>query len=79
MRLRYVVAACLGSLLFFCFASTSWGQATTSLGGRVTDAGGAVLAGAAVQLTEIGTGAIRSVETNKDGQYQFSQLLPGRL
>ena len=49
-----------------------------NLGGRVTDAGGAVLAGAAVQLTEVGTGAIRSVEANKDGQYQFSQLLPGR-
>jgi hypothetical protein len=77
MRIRNIIAACLCSLLFLCFARASWGQATTSLGGRVTDAGGATLAGAAVKLTEIGTGSVRTGETNKNGEYRFSQLLPG--
>jgi len=77
MRLRSMVAACLCSLLAFCFAVASWGQATTSLGGLITDAGGATLARATVKLIEVGTGAIRTAETNRDGQYQFSQLLPG--
>src|SRR5215475_10748943 len=65
-------------LLFFCFTGLLWGQATTSLGGRITDVAGAVMAGANVTLTESGTGAVRTAAANKNGDYQFSQLLPGR-
>ena len=78
MRLRDIITTCLYGLVLFCFTATSWGQATTSLDGRITDASGAILAQATVKLVEVGTGASRTAETNKDGEYQFSQLLPGR-
>ncbi|HXP08159.1 MAG TPA: TonB-dependent receptor, partial [Acidobacteriaceae bacterium] len=54
------------------------GQATTSVGGRVTDASGAVIPGASVKLTLATTGVSRSNTTNSSGEYQFSQLAPGR-
>ena len=53
-------------------------QATTSLNGRVTDRTGAVIAGAAVRLTLTSTGAVRENTTDGSGQYQFSQLAPGK-
>jgi protocatechuate 3,4-dioxygenase beta subunit len=57
---------------------TAFPQATTSLSGRVTDKSGAVLPGASVQLTLIATSATRDNVTNGNGEYQFSQLAPGR-
>ena len=53
-------------------------QATTSLGGRVTDASGAIIPGATVKLTSVATGASRLNTTAGGGEYQFSQLAPGR-
>ena len=53
-------------------------QATTSLGGRVTDASGAVIPSASVKLTSVATGATRLNTTSASGEYQFSQLAPGR-
>lgn len=78
MRFKLAVVLSLCSLLFLCFATAVQAQATTSLGGRVTDAGGAVLAGATVKLTSYATGAERTTTANSSGDYQFSQLLPGR-
>jgi hypothetical protein len=53
-------------------------QATTSLNGRITDRTDAVIAGAAVRLTLTSTGAVRENTTDVSGQYQFSQLAPGK-
>jgi hypothetical protein len=53
-------------------------QATTSLNGRVTDRSGAVIAGASAKLTSEATGAERDNTSDASGQYQFSQLAPGR-
>jgi len=53
-------------------------QATTSLGGRVTDSSGAIIPGATVKLTLTTTGATRTNTTDGSGEYQFSQLTPGR-
>ncbi|MGC2163112.1 MAG: carboxypeptidase-like regulatory domain-containing protein [Silvibacterium sp.] len=53
-------------------------QATTSLGGRVTDTSGAIVPGASVKLTLTTTGATRTNTTDNSGGYQFSQLAPGR-
>jgi len=64
-------------LLIF-FSPVLWSQATTSLGGVVTDATRAVVPGAAVKLVSPATGATRTTSTNKDGEYSFSQLAPGR-
>ncbi|MFP5228207.1 MAG: carboxypeptidase regulatory-like domain-containing protein [Acidobacteriota bacterium] len=72
---RYVLV-----LILFTPATASllMAQATTSLNGRVTDSSGAVVPGAAVKLTLQSTGAIRQNTTDSSGQYQFSQLQPGR-
>jgi hypothetical protein len=53
-------------------------QATTSLGGHVSDASGATVSGASVKLTSPSTGTARSGSTSKSGDYEFSQLSPGR-
>ncbi len=77
MPLKHTTWTALACLLFLCPPLT-WSQATTSLGGRVTDAGGAVIPGADVKLTRTTTGSIRTDLTNGSGDYQFSQLAPGR-
>ncbi|HUN86251.1 MAG TPA: carboxypeptidase-like regulatory domain-containing protein [Terracidiphilus sp.] len=53
-------------------------QASTSLNGRVLDSSGAVIPGATVKLTLQSTGATRQNKTDSNGQYQFSQLVPGK-
>ncbi|QNI37155.1 TonB-dependent receptor [Edaphobacter albus] len=64
--------------LLFLFTPFAWSQASTSLGGRVTDAAGAVIPGADIKLTRTTTGLSRSGKTNNSGEYQFSLLAPGR-
>jgi hypothetical protein len=53
-------------------------QATTSLGGVVTDSSGAIIPGATVRLTLAKTGATRVGTTGSAGDFEFSQLAPGR-
>lgn len=53
-------------------------QATTSLGGRVTDKSGAIIPGAKVKLVLVSTSATRENTANSSGEFQFSQLAPGR-
>jgi hypothetical protein len=53
-------------------------QATTSLGGHVSDSSGATIPGASVKLNSPSTGSSRTGSTSKSGDYQFSQLAPGR-
>ena len=67
----------LGCLVLLC-AHLAWAQATTSLGGHVTDASGAVIPGADVKLSSPTTGAVRSGKTDHTGAYEFPQLAPGR-
>ena len=54
-------------------AQTSYG----SIVGTVTDATGAMVPGAAVNLTNLGTAEHRSAETDSNGNYQFVNLVPG--
>lgn len=67
-------------LALFCivFTTLSFGQAVTSLGGRVTDSSGAIIPGATVKVTMTTTGAVRVNTASNSGEYQFSQLTPGR-
>jgi len=56
-----------------------YGQAVSaSVLGTVTDPTGAVVAGVPVSITEIKTGARRSVQTNTSGNYEFNDLPPGQ-
>jgi hypothetical protein len=56
----------------------SFGQTfTSSISGVVTDPSGATVAGAHVQLKNIGTNDIRETASQPNGAYQFSNLQPG--
>jgi hypothetical protein len=77
MRLRLLVLASF-CCLFLLGHNIAWSQATTSLGGHVMDAGGASIAGARIKLTRTSTTTVRETTTNKNGEYQFSQVAPGR-
>src|SRR5260370_30069591 len=59
-------------------SSTMRGQAVNAtLLGTVTDASGAIVAGAKVTSTEMKTGVSRSTTTNDSGNYAFANLPPG--
>jgi hypothetical protein len=62
---------------FLLAGSLVWAQTgTTSLRGTVSDAKGAVVAGATVTVTDQQNGLSRSGKTNGQGEYQFVQLPP---
>jgi hypothetical protein len=48
------------------------------LQGTVTDAAGAVIAGATVKATDIGTGRTVETQTNENGEFSILALQPGR-
>ena len=68
----------LCSVFLLAGCSLLLAQATTSLGGRVTDSSGAAIPNASVTLTLTTTGVSRTDTSGKSGEYQFSQLAPGR-
>jgi hypothetical protein len=84
MNSRLSASAFVSSLLV-CFAalflcvSVSLGQSGTTgaLTGTVTDPSGAVISGATVTATNIGTGQARTETTDATGAYKFSLLPPG--
>jgi len=71
-----------GSLLVLvalCAAVGAHGQAVTAnLQGVITDASGAVVAGATISAINTETGIQRSAETNADGLYRFNLLPRGQ-
>src|SRR5277367_1520257 len=78
MRFKTLPKFLLCTLLFLVCHSLSFTQATTSLGGRVTDSSGAIIPNATATLTSLATGVARVNTTSSSGEYQFSQLAPGR-
>jgi carboxypeptidase family protein/TonB-dependent receptor-like protein len=65
----FAVAMMAGTTL----AQTETGQIT----GKVTDPNGAVVAGAAISLSSVETGAQRTATTNDEGIYAITNLQPG--
>lgn len=59
------------------FASMLFAQVTSTIQGRITDASNAVVANAAVRVTNTATGVSRTVESAGDGYYRAPDLLPG--
>ncbi len=59
--------------------SSAWGQASSvgSLTGTVTDATGAVIAGADVQVKDEATGATYDTKSGADGSFRIASLKPG--
>ena len=78
MRKAYLFIAAVG---FMLSSSLIFAQAQTgaSLSGVVTDQTGADLRDVAVTITNVDTGATRTVATDGGGHYQVSGLPPGRL
>src|SRR4051812_44215058 len=63
--------------MMLCAAATMAQQITGSITGTVTDPTGATVSGAAVKLTNMGTGAVQSVTTAGSGDFRFLLLPPG--
>jgi Carboxypeptidase regulatory-like domain len=80
MQIRSVKLA-LVLLLVVCAGSVlpAWAQSTSTgtVVGSVTDPSGAVVAGAAVTLTDISTNIVRTTTTNASGRYIYVDVNPG--
>src|SRR6185312_13778137 len=74
MKLRRSIVFVL--FLAFC-AVGAWAQSTATLSGTVTDPTGAVVAGAAVMIHSLATGADRVLVTDSAGLYAAPSLIPG--
>lgn len=59
-------------------ASSVFAQTTGNLQGIVRDPNGAIVAGAAVKVTNTETGVARETTTNEDGLYRVTNLNPGQ-
>ncbi len=70
------ILVCLLALLIFN-TSPLLAQLTQSIQGLVTDASGAVIAGAKVTITNEAMGVSQSVQTNETGNYTFPTVLVG--
>src|SRR5262245_1037565 len=64
-------------LVIFAMSPTTFAQGLTAVTGRVTDSTGAVIPGVEITVTNIATGATRTVISNEQGIYAATQLQPG--
>jgi hypothetical protein len=69
----------LAALLFFCWPVTQAiaQDARGNISGTVTDSQSAVIPGASVTVTNVGTGTAARLTTNGSGYYEAPLLLPG--
>src|SRR6185369_706404 len=72
-----IVGAFLLLLPVVCFAQTT--SSTSAVTGTVTDAQGAVIAGATVKLVDSKTSQERTTTTNDRGVYLFAQVPAGQV
>jgi hypothetical protein len=68
----------LGFTLVSVVATFGYAQSSSSLSGNVADPSGAAVAGAKVEVTNIGSSAKRSTLTDESGLFSMSQLPPGK-
>ena len=72
------LAVCSVLILLASFFLTAQNVVLTgSLGGRVTDASGAIVPGASVVVRSLTTGVQQSAQTNHAGLYRFPVVMPG--
>src|ERR1700679_872747 len=64
-------------LLISCLAGMLSAQGLTSVSGTTNDPTGAVSPGVSVVLMNVDTGAERTVVSDSQGRYSFSQVQPG--
>ncbi len=76
-KIRTMLLVISSVLLLSTLASTCQAQTQGEITGVITDAGGAIVQGATVTVTNIATGAPRVNTSNDAGVYSFPALLPG--
>src|SRR5215216_3696986 len=66
-------------LVILCAAGSGYGQASRgSITGPINDPQGAVVSGATVTATNVGTGVTKTATTNDEGRYSFGAIFdPG--
>jgi hypothetical protein len=74
MRSTIIVICCLLVLAGSAFAQSDRGTIT----GSVTDQAGAVIPNAAIEVTNINTGAVYQAQSSSTGNFTFSQLPVGK-
>jgi hypothetical protein len=74
--MRFPSAFALVATTLLALSMGAAAQSTTSLHGTVSDAGGGVLTGAMVTLSNPATGFSRTAKTDGQGAYQFLQVPP---
>src|SRR3954453_13782331 len=78
MSIETLQKALARSACLFAFCASLSGQGLTGrLSGSVTDPSGGAVANSAVQLTNTQTSQTRSANTDNDGRFVFTELLPG--
>jgi hypothetical protein len=79
MKLRSFNLIPLLLLFVLCLPSPAFAQSESgSINGLITDPGGAVIPGATVTATDLGTNAVVTTKTGAKGQYSFSTLRASR-
>lgn len=77
-KCAWVAYVCLAVLALLISAGRVQGQAqTATISGTATDASGGALAGAKVQVTNVGTNTTQSTTTDAQGRYTIAQLPVG--
>ena len=74
--LKQIRSLAIVCALCFCVVSGARAQGLGSIAGTVTDPSGASVASATVVLTQTKTGAISTVQTQRDGLYVFPSVAP---
>ena len=75
---RWFICFSFGLMLVFGPTMPAWAQYTTArLSGIITDPSGAVVAGAAITVQDVGTGYTQATKSTSVGQYLFPSLPVG--
>src|SRR3954470_20793818 len=78
MRFETLQRALAGTVCLLALCGALFGQGLTGqISGSVTDPSGGAVANSAVQLTNMQTSQTRSANTDTDGRFVFTELLPG--
>ena len=74
---RTGAASLLAALLFLCAVVSAHAQGAASIGGTIVDSSGSAIPEASVKVTNVETGAARTLVTDEAGRYEASLLEVG--
>lgn len=76
MKFDFRVIGIFAAVAAICMCPAAFAQGYGSISGTVTDTSGAVISGADVTLTQVGTGLQRKAQAGSTGTYVFPTLAP---